>query len=71
MVLPLKCIEIHFAKNKKLPSSKEVAEYGYKAMMKGKTVAIHGLMNRILAFSVRLMPRSVVRKVTRSIQERA
>jgi short-subunit dehydrogenase len=54
-------------KGKKLPSSKEVAEYGYKAMMKGKTVAIHGIMNWILANSVRFTPRALVLKITRKI----
>lgn len=58
-------------KGKKLPTSREVAEYGYKAMMKGKTVAIHGFMNALMANSVRFMPRSIVVKVTRKIQDRA
>jgi uncharacterized protein len=52
-------------KNKKVPSSREVAEYGYRAMMKGKPVAIHGLMNFLLANTVRFTPRSLVVKVTR------
>jgi short-subunit dehydrogenase len=63
--------ESALVKGKKLPSAKDVAEYGYKAMMKGKTVAIHGLKNYILANSVRLMPRSMVVKVTRQIQDKA
>jgi short-subunit dehydrogenase len=58
-------------KGKKLPASHEVAVYGYKAMMKGKTVAIHGLMNSILANSVRFMPRKLVVKVTRKIQDKS
>ncbi len=58
-------------KGKKLPSSKIVALYGYKAMMKGKTVAIHGFMNAVLANSVRFMPRKMVTSVTRSIQDKA
>jgi uncharacterized protein len=58
-------------KGKKLPNSKEVAEYGYKAMMKGKSVAIHGLMNRIMATSVRFTPRALVVKITRAMQDRA
>jgi uncharacterized protein len=62
--------ESKLVKGKKLPTSKEVAEYGYKAMMKGKTVAIHGTMNWILANSVRFMPRSIVVKVTRKIQDK-
>lgn len=52
------------------PSSREVAEYGYKAMMKGKTVAIHGLKNTILANSVRFIPRSLAVKAARKIQEK-
>jgi uncharacterized protein len=63
--------ESKLVKGKKLPTSKEVAEYGYKAMMKGKTVAIHGLMNAIMANSVRFTPRWLVVKITRSIQDKA
>ena len=63
--------ESNLVKGKKLPTSKEVAEYGYTAMLKGKTVAIHGLMNWILANSVRFMPRALVVKVTRKMQDKA
>ena len=63
--------ESKIVKGKKMPSAKAVAEYGYRAMMSGKTVAIHGLMNSILANSVRLMPRSLVVKVTRNLLDKA
>jgi hypothetical protein len=63
--------ESNLVKGRKLPTSKEVAEYGYAAMLKGKTVAIHGLMNLILANSVRFTPRSLVVKITRKIQGKA
>jgi uncharacterized protein len=63
--------ESALVKGKKLPTSKEVAEYGYKAMMRGQTVAIHGWMNYILATSVRFMPRPIVVKITRMIQDKA
>jgi short-subunit dehydrogenase len=49
-------------------SSREVAEYGYRALMKGETVAFHGLKNTILANSVRFAHRSVVVKMARRIQ---
>lgn len=55
---------------KNLATSKEVAEYGYKAMMKGRAVAIHGFKNVIMANSVRFAPRSLVVKLTRRIQEK-
>jgi short-subunit dehydrogenase len=57
-------------KGKKLPSSAEVAAYGYKAMMKGKMVAIHGLMNNIMAQSIRFAPRALVLKIVRNIQSK-
>ncbi len=55
-------------KGKKLPSSADVARYAYKAMMKGKPVAIHGLMNYLMANSVRFAPRSWVVAMVKSIQ---
>lgn len=63
--------ESNLVKGKKLPTAKEVAEYGYSSMMKGKTVAIHGMMNWIMANSVRFTPRALVVKLTRKIQDRA
>ena len=52
-------------KDKRLPSSFEAASYGYKAMMKGQVVAIHGVMNYLMANGVRFTPRNVVLKVAR------
>jgi uncharacterized protein len=34
-------------------------------MMKGRVVAIEGLLNRLAAFSVRFSPRAMVRKIAR------
>ncbi|TAE31536.1 MAG: SDR family oxidoreductase [Candidatus Kapaibacterium sp.] len=57
-------------KGKKMPTSKDVAEYGYKAMMSGKVVAVHGAMNKLMAQSVRYTPRAVVRSLVRAMSER-
>lgn len=57
-------------KPRKLESARSVAEYGYNAMMKGKSVAVPGLKNKIMAFSVRFLPRSVVTKMAAKIQTR-
>lgn len=54
----------------KMPSSKTVAEFGYKAMMKRKTVAIQGFINKMLAFSVRFIPRNTVVKITRMLLDK-
>ncbi len=47
-------------KGKRLPTSKNVADYAITAMQRGQRVAIHGTMNWIMAQSVRLTPRRMV-----------
>jgi short-subunit dehydrogenase len=59
--------ESNLFKGKKLPSAKQVADYGYTSMIKGKTIAIHGIMNYIMSNSVRFTPRALVVKITRKI----
>jgi hypothetical protein len=34
-------------------------------MMKGEAIAIHGFVNTVLSTLVRLVPRSIVRKIVR------
>lgn len=63
--------ESNLVKGRKLPTSREVAEYGYAAMTKGKTVAIHGFMNSLMANAVRFTPRALVVKITRQLQNKA
>lgn len=47
-----------------------VAEYGYKAMQKGKPVAIHGaLLKATLHGGLRLTPRAVARRLSRKSME--
>lgn len=48
----------------------KVAEYGYKCMMRGKAVAICGLTFKLSIFLVRLLPRSVVRRIIHWLQSR-
>lgn len=57
-------------KNKKLPSARSVAKTGYKALMRGATVYIPGLANKLLVFSVRLAPRWVVPKLVRRLLDK-
>lgn len=52
----------------KQPSSKQVADYGYKAMIKGKRVAIYGWKNFLLASSYRYMPRGLLLTLIRKFQ---
>ncbi len=51
-------------KDMKTPSPKEVVEFGYMAMMKGKPLVIHGMLNRLVANSVRFMPRKWLVKLS-------
>ncbi|RLD52566.1 MAG: short-chain dehydrogenase [Bacteroidetes bacterium] len=44
----------------KAPTSRELAEFTYEAMIKGKTTAIHGTKNNFLTFTIRLSPRKLV-----------
>ncbi|QIR41608.1 SDR family oxidoreductase [Tolypothrix sp. PCC 7910] len=46
-----------------------VAKIGYRALMEGKTVAIPGLKNKILAEMVRFTPRNLVTKIVKNMQE--
>jgi len=52
-----------------VPDSKKVAEYGYQAMIKGKRVAIEGLLNRVLANSVKFFPRAIVLPLIHTLQK--
>jgi uncharacterized protein len=47
-------------KGKRLPSAEEVAAAGYKALQRGQRVFIPGLMNWLMAQSVRYTPRNMV-----------
>lgn len=53
----------------KIAPARDVAWYGYQAMMKGKAIAIPGLRNWFLAFATRFAPRGIVVKAVRRMQE--
>lgn len=52
----------------RLMTSRTVAEQGYRAMMRGQAVFIPGWMNRLQAFSQRVMPRGLVRRFVMQAQ---
>lgn len=53
---------------KRLASAKYVAEYGYRAMKKGKRIALPGLRNKALVFASRILPKSVVSRFVEKVQ---
>jgi short-subunit dehydrogenase len=42
-----------------MPTSMQVAEFTYKSSQKNKTVAIHGFLNNLMSFLLRLFPRKI------------
>ncbi len=51
-------------KSIKLPSAEEVSRFGLDNLFKGKTVAVHGFLNRFLVFIGRLAPRNTITALT-------
>jgi hypothetical protein len=52
-----------------MPSSREVAEYGYRAMMKGKIVSVPGLDNKFLVALIWFLPNRVIVRIVKKIRE--
>jgi uncharacterized protein len=52
--------DTEFGKNTKIPTSQEVAQFGYDSLLSGKTVAVHGLQNKVLTMLPRILPRKLV-----------
>ncbi|HOX56112.1 MAG TPA: SDR family oxidoreductase [Candidatus Paceibacterota bacterium] len=48
-------------------TAEAVARLGHRAFRRGKAVAVTGLRNQIPAFLVRVVPRAVVRKITKRL----
>ncbi len=63
--------ESKLVKGKKLPTATEIARYGYKHMMKGSGTVIPGFANWVNAQASRFVPRKMVVKIVRSVQEKA
>lgn len=52
-------------------SGESVARYGYKAMLKGRAVAVPGSTNRLLVnYLLRMTPKNVARKVSKMLMEK-
>jgi hypothetical protein len=63
--------EAKMVKGRKLPTSAEVAAYGYDAMMQGDDVAVHGLSNKVLSLATRFLPRKQLANVAKDLQKPA
>lgn len=56
-------------KSVKIASSGEVAELGYKSMLKGKSTVIHGTQNKLAPFGIRFIPRKWVTRLSAKIMD--
>jgi len=54
-------------KNVQIADAKDVAALGYRAMMQGKPVVIHGTMNKLAPFIIRFIPRKWVTRLSAKI----
>lgn len=57
-------------KNVKIADARAVAELGFKAMMKGKPVVIHGRMNKLAPFGIRFLPRKWVTRLSARVMRK-
>ncbi|MEM8638533.1 MAG: SDR family oxidoreductase [Cyanobacteria bacterium P01_G01_bin.54] len=55
-------------KARKLMDAQTVAQAGYAGLMRGQVVVVPGLRNQVLAFSIRFLPRPIVRSLVRRMQ---
>jgi len=60
----------NLVKDRKMLKAKEIAEIGYRAMMKGKSVMIPGFKNAFLIFASRFAPRELIVRMARKMQEK-
>ncbi len=52
-----------------IAGAEDVARYGYRAMMKGKRIAIPGPLNKAMVQVERFLPRALITRVARKVQE--
>lgn len=52
-----------------VPGARQVAETGYRAFRRGRTLIVPGWRNRFGTLAVRLLPRIVIRKITAYLQQ--
>lgn len=53
-----------------IASSENVAQYGYRAMMKGKRIAIPGIINKSIVLIQQFLPTRFVTQMVRQLQEK-
>jgi len=62
------CEDVSVFKESSGANAADVAEYGYRSMMRGRPVAVHGLLFKSAVFVERLLPRFAIRRIVHSVQ---
>ncbi len=62
--------EARMVNSRLMATSAQVARFGYDAMLRGKAVAVHGLLNLVTTFLIRFTPRSIIVRVGRMVAEK-
>ena len=63
-------INTKLAKSPHIMKAADVAQAGFSGLMQNKKIVIPGLINKILAFTVRFTPRSVMTLIARSLNRK-
>ena len=53
-----------------MATTREVVEYGYRAALRGRRVAVYGFVFKAMVFLERLLPRAVVARTVALMQSR-
>jgi len=61
--------DIRLTHHRKLPNPYDVAQFGYKVLEAGKTVAVYGVLNKFLVLVSKFLPRAIVVPAVRLMQE--
>jgi short-subunit dehydrogenase len=61
--------DVGFTQGNNVPSSMDVAKFGYEEMMKGSGVVVHGGQNKFFVFLAKLLPRKLVTTLITRLQK--
>jgi short-subunit dehydrogenase len=62
-------LKTEFGQNRNIPTSAEVAQYGFDQLMKGKTLAVHGFTNKVITFLPRILPRWIYLNIIENVMK--
>ena len=63
--------EIRMTHGKKLPCARKIAQFGYREMLRGRSVAVYGFINRLIALNMRLIPQRITLPIVHFMQATA